>query len=251
MKLCLSGVVIPCGKIYARESASAINRVFLRGVGVGIFILGGMKKMSAQRLLNKRVLFIGGSPCSGKSTVAERISKEYGACYFKIDDYLDEFVNVAAQKGYPACKNCVTMTPDEIWMREPSIQCKEEFLIYDEISESVFEHLNKVDADFIVTEGAGYTPNVMMKYGRKEYISIVPTPDFQISHYKQREWVSYILKDCSDPQQAFHNWMERDILFAKQVKSECEKNAVPCIVNDGCRSQDEMFGYVKELFDLK
>lgn len=41
MKLCLSGFVIPCGKIYARESASAINRVFLRGVGVGIFILGG------------------------------------------------------------------------------------------------------------------------------------------------------------------------------------------------------------------
>lgn len=37
--------------------------------------------------MNKRVLFIGGSLCSGKSTVAERISKEYSSYYFKVDDF--------------------------------------------------------------------------------------------------------------------------------------------------------------------
>ena len=201
--------------------------------------------------MNKRVLFIGGSPCSGKSTAAERISKEYSAYYFKVDDFLDQFTHSAAKKGYPACKNSVTMTPDEIWMREPLIQCEDEFLIYDEISELMFEYLKQIDADFIVTEGAAYTPNVMVKHGKKEYISIIPTPDFQISHYKKREWVPYILEGCSDKQQAFHNWMERDILFAKQVQAECEENAVPCIVNDGTRTQDEMFSIVKELFNLK
>ncbi|MDE5778989.1 MAG: hypothetical protein K2I10_10870 [Lachnospiraceae bacterium] len=143
------------------------------------------------------------------------------------------------------------MTPDEIWLREPLIQCEDEFLIYDEISELVFEYLEKIDADFIVTEGAAYTSNVMVKYRKKEYISIIPTPDFQISHYKEREWVPYILEGCSDKQQAFNNWMERDILFAKQVKVECEENVVPCIVNDGSRTQDEMFNIVKELFNLK
>ena len=35
--------------------------------------------------MNKKVLFIGGSPCSGKSTVVERISKEYGAYLEKTD----------------------------------------------------------------------------------------------------------------------------------------------------------------------
>lgn len=109
--------------------------------------------------INKRILFIGGSPCSGKSTVAERIAKEYSAYYFK------------------------------------------------------------VDADFIITEGAAYTPSVMKKYMPEDYISIVPTADFQISHYKEREWVPYVLEGCSDKQQAFDNWMERDILFAKQVKT--------------------------------
>ena len=141
------------------------------------------------------------------------------------------------------------MTSDEIWMREPLTQCEDEFLIYDEISELVFEYLEKIDADFIVTEGAAYTPNIM-KYKKKEYITIIPTPDFQISHYKEREWVPFILEGCSDKQQAFNNWMKRDILFAKQVKVECEENVVSCIVNDGLRTQDEMFGRGKELFNL-
>ena len=201
--------------------------------------------------MNKRVLFIGGSPCNGKSTAAERISKEYGAYYFKVDDVLDRFIGIAAEKGYLTCQKSVDMTTDEIWMREPLIQCEEEFLIYNEISELVFDHLEKIGADFIVTEGAAYTPKVMEKYRTKEYISIIPTPDFQISHYKEREWVPYVLEGCSNKQQAFNNWMERDILFAKQVKAECKENKIPCITNDGFKTQNELFSIVKELFSLK
>ena len=52
-------------------------------------------------------------------------------------------------------------------MREPLIQCDDEFLIYDEISELVFEYMEKIDSDFIVTEGAAYTPNVMEKYKKR------------------------------------------------------------------------------------
>ena len=54
----------------------------------------------------KRVLFIGGSPCSGKSTVAERISKEYGAYYFKVDDFLDKFIGMAASNMKSCYINC-------------------------------------------------------------------------------------------------------------------------------------------------
>ena len=201
--------------------------------------------------MSKRVLIIGGSPCSGKSTVAERISKEYGVYYFKVDDFLDKFIDIATKKGCPVCKNSARMTPNEIWMREPSIQCEDEFHIYDEISELIFEHLEKLDADNIVTEGAAYTPRIMKNHRNNEYISIIPTPDFQISHYKEREWVDYILEGCSDKQQAFNNWMERDILFAKKVEAECKESGIPCILNDGTKSKDEIFHIVKELFHLK
>lgn len=32
--------------------------------------------------------YIGGSPCSGKSTIAEIPSKRYDLYYFKVDDFL-------------------------------------------------------------------------------------------------------------------------------------------------------------------
>ena len=65
-----------------------------------------------------------------------------------------------------------------------------------------------------------------------------------------REYVPYVLEGCSDKQKAFDNRMQRDILFAEYVRSECEKNDIPCIINDGLISKDEMFEKVKKLFGL-
>ena len=73
---------------------------------------------------------------------------------------------------------------------------------------------------------------------------------FLISHYKEREWVPYVLEGCSDKRQDFDNWMERDILFARQVKAECEENGVVCIVNDGSRTKGDMYYIVEGLFKL-
>ena len=200
--------------------------------------------------MSRKYLIIGGSPCSGKSTVAEQIAQEFGALYYKVDDDLGRYLQAAAEKGCPACKACMSMSPDEIWMREPTVQCSEEFSIYDEISEFVFAHLQSLDAELIITEGAAYTPQVIGRYGIRDYITIIPTPDFQIPHYKEREWVRDVLRGCADPEQAFRNWMQRDILFAQQVREECEARGIPCIVNDGIVSPDEMFRRVTALFRL-
>lgn len=35
---------------------------------------------------------IGGSPCSGKSTIAEMIAEKYDFIYFKVDDYLEQYM---------------------------------------------------------------------------------------------------------------------------------------------------------------
>ena len=52
----------------------------------------------------------------------------------------------------------------------------------------------------------------------KHYFNITPTPEFQISHYKERSWVSDVLEGCSNKEKAFKKWMNRDILFADEVR---------------------------------
>ena len=54
--------------------------------------------------MGKRVIIIGGSPCSGKSTAAERLAEEYDAYCYKVDAHLDELIRMAADRGSPACK---------------------------------------------------------------------------------------------------------------------------------------------------
>ena len=194
--------------------------------------------------MEKKILILGGSPCSGKSTLAEMIAANQGAYYFKVDDFLSEFIDRAAKEGKETCAHYQGLSPEELWMKDPVLHCQDEFKIYEEIAPYVFEKLNHVEADFIVTEGAAYTPQVMKQMGFMHYVTIIPTPEFQIEHYRQREWVPYVLAGCSDPKAAFDNWMQRDILFAQQVKKECAEDGIACFENDGSMTILELYDQV-------
>ena len=41
----------------------------------------------------RQTYYIGGSPCCGKSTVAEMIAKKYNFEYLKVDDLLEVYIN--------------------------------------------------------------------------------------------------------------------------------------------------------------
>ena len=196
--------------------------------------------------------FIGGSPCSGKSTVAEILAEKYDLYYFKVDDFLEEYTRLGASKGYEICKKQEVMEPEEIWMREPQLQCEEELTFYEEVFEFVMADLEKINAKGIIAEGAAYLPRLMKKLGvsQDRYLSITPTKEFQVEHYSQREWVPYVLEGCSDKEKAFANWMERDALFAKEVQRQCVEEEYVSIVNDGNIGVDEMVGMAATYFGL-
>lgn len=198
--------------------------------------------------------FIGGSPCAGKSTVAEILSQKYGLYYFKVDDFLDDYTKSGAEKGYPICKKTVEMNAEQIWMRDPFLQCREEFEFYEEVFEYVLADLKQINCkNGIITEGAAYVPKLMKKLGVSEnrYLSITPTEKFEVFHFRKREFVPYVLEGCKDKEKAFSNWMERDILFAKEVQRQCLENQYVSIINDGSMGIDELVNRVKMHFGLK
>ena len=80
---------------------------------------------------------------------------------------------------------------------------------------------------------------------------ILAAPEFQMTQYKKREWVSRILADCSEKEAAFGNWMQRDILFARQVKSDCVRLGIPYLMNDGAQSIDRFYQSVKDALGLE
>ncbi len=89
-----------------------------------------------------------------------------------------------------------------------------------------------------------------LNISNNRYISITPTRDFQISHYNKREWISFVLEGCSDKEKAFSNWMERDVLFAKEVQKQCIKENYVSIINDGSIEVDEYVHRIAVHFGL-
>ena len=198
------------------------------------------------------IFYIGGSPCSGKSTVAEALAARYGLAYFKVDDHLDTFTARGAAAGLPICRRILCMSGDETWMRPPHLQCREELDYYAEIAPFVTEELRQLPNQRILAEGAAFLPLLMQAQGipPTRYIAIIPSLDFQISRYQQRPWVPHVLRDCTDPEAAFANWMERDALFAEDIRQQCMQAGYSCLLTDGSVSPEERLAQVAAHFRL-
>ena len=194
------------------------------------------------------VYFIGGSPCSGKSTVAEALAARYGLTYFKVDDHLDDFTARGAAAGLPVCRCILQMSAEETWMRPPQLQCEEELDYYREIFPFAMEKLAALDAPRVIAEGAAFLPCLMAE--ADHYIAITPSREFQISRYRERPWVPHVLEGCSDKALAFANWMERDALFAEDIRRQCTQLHLPHLLTDGSVSQEARLRQAASIFGL-
>ena len=201
----------------------------------------------------REIYYIGGSPCSGKSTIAEKLAEEYDFAYYRIDDFLYQHMEAAAADGKPHSALNLSFNFEQMWMRSPRIQCEEEIAIYAEILPYALRDIGAMDKERpVIAEGAGFMPELMAgeHVDSAHYICIVPTEAFQREKYAEREWIGEFLKGCSDPETAFDNWMSRDALFAKHALEYALKTGYAAIVVDGERSVEENYGVVKEGFRL-
>ena len=198
------------------------------------------------------VWYIGGSPCSGKSTVAEQLAARFGLTHYRVDDDLDALIDEGAAKGWPVCSRIRSLSPEETWMRDPAEQCREELAFYREVSGLVRARLQGLRAERVVAEGAAFLPELARLWGvaPQRFVAIMPTREFQISRYSRRPWVSQVLRDCSDPAAAFANWMERDALFAEEVRRQCVRPGYASLLTDGSVSGEECLAQIAAHFGL-
>ena len=137
-------------------------------------------------------------------------------------------------------------------MRSPEEMADEEWRFYEEIFPYVKSYLIKNQDRPLLVEGAGLLPHLVkeLECPASSYLCLTPTADFQKKHYKQREWVPYVLEGTTNPEQAFENWMQRDILFAQMVRQEAMKLGYPSPITDGSQSENQTVEEVVRLLKL-
>lgn len=202
----------------------------------------------------RHVLWIGGSPCAGKSSIANLLAAKYSLAAYHCDDMYDQHKARANAKAHPTFYRLSRMSGDALWMRPVDLQIAEAIRFHREEFGMVLEDLAAMpSATPVIAEGTSLLPTDVSALvpDRSKAIWLVPAAAFQIQHYARRPWVRDVLAACTHPEQSFQNWMERDVGFAMEVAAEARDLGLHLLEVDGTLSLAEVAGLVEEHFGLK
>lgn len=200
-----------------------------------------------------RVLWIGGSPCAGKSTIAATLASKHGFELYRCDEALEAHLQRVEPASQPMMHKLAHTSWNDLWMRPVEVQIREELTFYrEEFPMVVGDLLGFPPATAVIAEGTALLPELVapLLTSPHQGVWIVPTPGFQREHYAQRPWIGDILRQCDDPAQAFDNWMGRDSGFADAIEHSAGQHELHLVRVDGSRSIAEMVAVVAGLFRL-
>lgn len=186
------------------------------------------------------VYWIGGSPCSGKSRIADLFANRYALRIYHWDEAFNEHQKRITPLEQPTIYKLLRMTWDEMWMRPVDVLLREAILAYGEQFEMALQDLLALPkSPPILAEGTALLPSCVSPLlgSPRQAIWIVPTEAFQRERYPLRgEWVQQILKQCERPDEALQNWMDRDAAYARWISRETERLDLKLLRVDGTRT---------------
>ena len=141
------------------------------------------------------------------------------------------------------------LAPDALWLeRSVEQQICEEIAFYHDEWHLIVRDLEALPRDTpILAEGAALLPGLvapLLSEGSKA-MWMVPTLEFQLTYYWQRAWAREVVRECSDPEQAFENWMQRDSGFAHVIIQQARQQHLDIVVVDGSRTLSQSLAYVE------
>jgi uridine kinase len=199
------------------------------------------------------IYWIGGSPCSGKSTIAELLTTKYDLIYYKCDEVYQNHIERCKANIHPTMNKIKGLSVNDIFSRPLEQQINDTIMFYKEEFGMFLEDIAKIDSSKpLLIEGAALLPEVVFQHLRNfnHGIWLIPTADFQIEQYSKRDWIHSILDECQDPNQSFVNWMNRDIQFAGFIKNEVQSRGLKLIEVGGGTSIEDNLAIVEAFFKL-
>lgn len=199
------------------------------------------------------VLWIGGSPCAGKSSISELLADRYGFQVYHCDDAYDDHLRRATPGKHPLMFQAGKSTCDEVWMHPIDFLVERKLAFYREEFEMVVEDLRSLPGSTpILVEGSALLPERVVPFltAPNRAVWVVPREDFQRNTYAQRSWISEIICECHDPEAAWQNWMGRDAGFARIVVQRARNLGMKVIEVDGALSIEDNAQAISTYFEL-
>jgi 2-phosphoglycerate kinase len=198
------------------------------------------------------VLWLGASPCAGKSTVAGLLATRFGLDLYRVDDAFERHANLLDPARQPTLVRWCAASADERWLQPIDALLDDAIRCYREHWGMVLEDVTARRATRpLLVEGTALLPAEVARVARADRaLWLVADPDFQRRHYRERAWARGVVAASDDPERAFENWMERDVRFASWVAAEADALGLRRLTVDGGRTVDEVADAVAAAFGL-
>lgn len=204
------------------------------------------------------VFWIGGFPCSGKSSIATMLSEAYDLQVYHVDEAFEKHRQQVTPAKQPMLYKWADTPLNDLWMRPVSILLKETIVCYEELFDMVLKDLLSLPGGKpVLVEGTSLLPERVDEVlsRRDQGIWLVPTERFQKVQYSDGgTWVEGVLRECDAPRQAFQNWMDRDAAVVRWMVEQASGLGLMCIevdvrraVAENARIVAKHFGLVKSL----
>jgi hypothetical protein len=199
------------------------------------------------------LFWLGGSPCGGKSSVIDWLSHHFHIPVYHIDAHIDRHLAMITPETQPALHRWETQTWDQRWLQPLDQLLQNAIDCYTEHFYLLLPELLELSATGpLIVEGNPLLPALIQPClaNPSHAIYLVAPPALLRQYYRQRDWAVTVLKQSSDPEQAFSNWMERDIAFARHVEAQCRQYHLRYLVSDENLSIETKAKEVAEHFGL-
>lgn len=202
----------------------------------------------------RHVLWIGGPPDTGKTSIADRLASKYGLQVYHFDRHeMSHFARLDPERHpalYLAHPN--RMNLEQRWIL-PSPQEMAESTIAswtERFGMAVDDLLEMPTTPVIVAEGPGMFPELVAPLiaDRRQAVWLVPSELFKRASVARRGKPG-ARDETSDPERATRNLIGRDLLMGRHVVERASELGLTVLEVDGSQDIDAMAALVESHFE--
>jgi hypothetical protein len=199
------------------------------------------------------VLWLGGSPRAGKTTIARLLAGKYNLKIYSLDwHYWREHQERLDPARHPVSQRMKHATSDEWWVAPTGDEVGDRAVaLWNETFEFVVDDLRSLPRSrAILAEGPGAFPWAVapLLSSPRQALFLVPTLSFRDAVQAGRQGADQFGANTSDPERARANHRAHDVALTARVVSACAGLGLRWVEVDGTRDLGAMLALVEEHF---